>query len=264
MTTTNANTEDRTKTTVGALLGGREIPSTVRDYLVRFIDGEPLPYSDRVPAEYYHRAELVVAVLADAICSNDPLPEGAREFVTEYLYRLEEATGIHIWNHPDTARVALPAMLCLYDEAPPFGDDYGDCAIKAALRHLCTRRELAEFYERHGLKDSYEGREYLAGSAMIDEGNYEAAAGKLSRWLADARTPEATRRELGAALVELASVRGVRVDHPALAGRAMVLACEGVCEGDPEGKTPAHALALRLIDLIDALPPMPEEEGGAK
>lgn len=96
----------------------------------------------------------------------------------------------------------------------------------------------------------------MAGSAPVDEGNYHQAAGKLSRYLTDPRTPDGLRLKLGAALVELASLTNTHVDHPALCGRAMVLMCDGLPDESTPG-SPAVRAAEHLIDLIDALPEMP-------
>jgi hypothetical protein len=113
-----------------------------------------------------------LVALADHIRTNNPLPDEAQDFVKEYLYRLEESSDIHIWDTPDVLRAAYPIMVSLTTGEggyPTDGSDTTDgTAVKAALRKLCTRRELADFYERHGIEDKYKGREHKAGSVMID------------------------------------------------------------------------------------------------
>lgn len=259
--------EERQQTTIQEFLWRDKMPLPVRDYLERYVAGEPTPYSDMVDEGIYGDGELIVAVLCDEFVSNDALPEGAKDYVQEYLYRLEESSGVHIWNTPDVARVAYPLMFRGTNGEPGYmleGETLDASLIKAALRRLCTRRELSEFYDRHGFEDGYKGRGEMPGSVMTDEGNYLEAAAKLARHLADPRTPEKLRRDLGAALVKLASLTNTHVDHPALCERAMVLMCESkvmLANSENEGH-PAHQTAKHLIDLIDSLPSLPDEEGG--
>jgi len=268
MSQQETTTEGRAQTTLATFLDLRDgLPLPVRDYLEKYIDGRTLPYADRITETQYGDTELIVAVLADHIKSNDPLPEPAVDFVREYLYRLEEASDIHIWNTADVFRAAYTLMLAAtgYEVMLIDAEDPPTSLIKAALRRLCTRRELSEFYDRHGLEDSRE-RAGMAGSVDIDEGNYKQAASQLSRYLADPRTDEKTRRGLGAGLVKLASLTNTHVDHPALAGRAMVLMFESdIMLGHSERNerdAPAMRAGEHLIANIDALPPMPDGEGG--
>lgn len=256
--------EERGQTPLDFFVYEPSLPVPIRDYLKRYLNGEALPYSDNLDETMYSDTEMLVAVLADHLRSNDPLPKAAVDFVQEYLYRLEESADVHIWNNPDVLRVAYPILITFASEVEGLIIDGSDAvstaAVKTALRRLCTRRELVEFYDRHGIEDTYQGRDELAGSSPLDEGNYKEAAPKLGRWLADPRTPEATRLELCAALVKLASVTNTHVDHPALAARAMEVMCDGIDDNDG----PTLRVAEHLIDLIDKLPPLPTGEGGAE
>lgn len=265
----NMTREEREQTPLGSFVYEPHLPLPVRDYLSRYLNGTALPYSDNLDETMHSDTEMLVAVLADHLRTNDPLPEAAVDFVREYLYRLEESADVHIWNNPDVLRVAYPLLITFASESEGLivngSDAVSTAAVKTALRRLCTRRELMEFYDRHGIEDAYTGRANLAGSAPIDEGNYDHAAAKLSRLLAAPRTDEKTRRDLGAALIELASLTDTHVDHPALAARAMVLMCESetMLANSENPEHHAHRAALHLIAMIDALPEMAKGKGGA-
>lgn len=82
---------------------------------------------------------------------------------------------------------------------------------------------------------------------------------KLSRHLADPRTPEKVRRELGAALVKLASLTATHVDHPALAMRAVEVIFASI--EDKEADTPEARTFRQLIAALDELPEMPGGKG---
>jgi hypothetical protein len=232
-----------------------ELPAPVRDYIGKYLRGEKLPYSDiESDAERYGDTELLVAILADHIVTNEPLPGAATDYVQEYLYRLEESSSIHIWNTPDVLRVAYPIMLAVTGGEGGYlmsGDTTDANAVKTALRRLCTRRELLEFYERHGIADNYKGRDQLAESVPVDLEHTKTAAMTLARVLADPATSFETREELGHALREFSMSSGVTVEHPALAARAYEL----MCEAKPKGvmRREAKRDRKRLLDLLDTI-----------
>jgi hypothetical protein len=251
--------EEREQTTVAQFLNDDRLTLPVRDYLTRYVEGSPLPYSDSVSPYDYAETELIVGVLADEADSLPDLrlPEAAIDYVREYLYRLEERLGIHIWNVPDVARAAFPIMVSL-TEGTDAGRDFTDSAVKAALRRLSTPREWAEFCKRRRVGDDYEGRDAMAGSAELAPDYYGPR--KLSRYLADPRTPEKVRRDLGAALVKLASLTNTHVDHPALAMRAAEVIFAAI--EDKEADTQEARTFRQLIATLDELPEMPGREGG--
>jgi hypothetical protein len=248
--------------TLADLLKKDDLPLPVKDFLEKVVSGRPLPYADRIDEDdYYLETELFVAVLADHIVTNTPLPEAARDYVEEFLYRLEEATEIHIWNTPEVLRAAYPAMMNLYRDGGRFFGEYSEgLAAKAALKNLCTRRELMEFYARHGIEDNYKGRSELAGSAPLDNPTDQQQALKAARILADPRTPAETRDKVHAAINELLTSTQVTPYHPALVERALTLMLETV---EVRAKT-RYGFTLssvaerrkdrqRLFDLLDSI-----------
>jgi hypothetical protein len=252
-------TEERQKTTVADLLQMAEMPLPVQDWLRKFADGRTLPYADRIIFDaYYNDSEIFVSALADHLVTNNPLPEAAREYVQEYLYRLEEQHELHIWNTPEIARAFLGVALCLSHEAPPLGDDFGTAAAKTALSRLCTRRELMEFYERHGIEDDYKGRDDLAGSVPIEKTDSHYAM-KAARILADPRTPADVSDKLESTIADMSNATSVSVYHPALVERALTLMFEAKTKGRSKRIKQARQL---LHEHLDGLPDIGEEEKG--
>ena len=265
-TAENKTREEREQIPLGSFVYDDRLPLPIRDYLNRYLNGGVLPYSDSFDETMYSDTEMRVAVLADHLRTNDPLPEAAVDFVKEYLYRLEEAADVHIWNDPDVLRVAYPIMITFTSESAGLiingSDAVSTAAVKTALHRLCTRRELMEFYERHGIEDKYRGREELAGSAPVDLEHTETAAFKLARVLAAPRTPRKTREAIELGLREFSMSSGVTVEHPALAARAYTL----MCEAKPRGKGTRSKKEMdrdkrQLLALLEALP---DGEGGGE
>jgi hypothetical protein len=169
-------------------------------------------------------------------------PEEARDYVEEYLFRLCRASELNIWNLSAAAVAALPVLFECSE-----GSIEGDAkfiAVESAIHRMTTRAERCEFLTgpRYGIDDE-------------DERNTEAGF-KLSRVLADPRTPEATRRELGESVINLCNAANVIVDHPALVRRAFLVACDERPKGQVREVKRARRSLLALLDSI------PDEKGG--
>jgi hypothetical protein len=250
--------KNKLQTTVEELLRTEEIPQPVQDWLRRYAGELTLPYADRI--DYYHPdVEIFVAALADPIVANDPLPKAARDYVEEFLYRLEEAYGVHIWDTPELARIFLGIVLCINSCSEPLGDGIGTMSAKTALSRLCTRRELMEFHERHGLEDNDIDRSKMAGSAPLEWSDRQCAL-KAARILADPRTDEDVSQRLREEITELANSTQVGVAHPALVERALTLMFEARRKGYAKEIKRNRAA---LFKLLDELPDIGEDEKGA-
>lgn len=174
-------------------------------------------------------------------------PEEARDYIEEYLFRLCRASEFNIWNLGDAAVAALPMLLDCAANSIEGNPNY--IAVESAIGRLTTPDERREFLTgpRWGRNDE-------------DETNTEAAF-KLSRLLADPRTPAETRTALEDALNEFSMSARVTVYHPALARRAFLLMCEARPKGNVrECKKDRRA----LLALLDTLPEMAEGEGGGE
>ena len=263
--------KDKAQTTIEELLKTHELTLPVRDFLQRYVDGQPLPYTAGLEEFWYGDAELLIAVLADAReDGKDSLPGAAHDYVQEYLYCLEESTQVHIWNDPDVLRAAYPIMMSCFGEGRWLAGEYPDMlATKTALSRLCTRRELFDFYERHGIKDGHKGRKDPTGSVSLDNPTDHQQAMKAARVLADPRTPAETRTEIQDAINELCGSTQVNSHHPALAERALTVMLETV---DLKVKS-QHGFMLssiaerrrdrkHLFDLLNSLPDLPEPKKG--
>jgi hypothetical protein len=81
-------------------------------------------------------------------------------------------------------------------------------------------------------------------------------ASKLSRLLADPRTPDEVSRKLGADLIELSNETGVHVDHPAIVERAASVMFESIETSDyPDS---AKRIYDHLHKLLNELPDIQE------
>ena len=253
------------QTTVEELLSD-ELPLPVKDWLEKFVEGKPTPYADRIDEDsYYHEIELMVAVLADHYKTTGgdlELPEAAKDFVQEYLYRLEESSEIHIWNSPEVLRAAWPLMMTGFYDGGTWlaGDVPGQIVVKTALKRLCTRAELMEFYERHGIEDKYKGRDELPGSVPVETYSDKMRLTKAARILADPRTPEDVRDKLETMILDLSTATGVYVYTPALVERALTLMFEAKRKGQMKEIKRERAALLKHLDGL----PESGEKGGAK
>ena len=208
------------------------MPLPVEDWLHKWLDGKPTPYADNIDEDsYYNEVELMVAVLSDHMrtIGND-LPEAAKDFVQEYLYRMEESSDVHIWNSAEVLRAAWPLMMTNFYECGEWvaGDPPGRIIVKTALTRLCTRRELMEFYERSGIEDDYKGRNELAGSVSLDNPTDNQLALKASSILANPKTDEGTRRKLCDAINGLSMATRINVCTPALVERSLTIMFESI------------------------------------
>jgi hypothetical protein len=248
---------DKGKVTVEEFLRRSELPMPVRDYLEKFIHGEPLPYADRVDPGQYGDTEFLVSVLADHMTTNDELPCAATEYVREFIYRLEESSDVHIWSNPEVLRAAYPTMILATGGAEGTwmnGDTVDVAAVKAALCRLCTRRELSEFYERNGLKDDFPGFDVMAGSVDITGEDEGGNARRVAQILAAPGTPRATREMLATTLGEFVAAAGVTVSHPALADRAYQLAVEVLAGGTTKGRRRLRRAHKAVSDVLASIP----------
>jgi hypothetical protein len=263
MSQKDSKTKDRSQTTIAELLEYNragmtsDLPLPVRDFLERYAEGKPLPYTAGYNEWWYGDSELLIAVLADKRDDgNDSLPRTAHDYVQEYLYRLEESTGVHIWNDPDVLRAAYPLMMGSFGEGRWLAGEYPDAlATKTALARLCTRRELADFYERHGLKDDHKGRDEMAGSAPLNGSDTEYAL-KAARVLANPKTAKDTKQALSLAVCELANATDVQVDHPAIVERALTVMLESMKKrqkgsGSIPNRRDAYAQLVGLLTTLE-------------
>jgi hypothetical protein len=206
----------------------------------------------------YGDAELLIAVLGEEgrSSSKSELPEAAQDFVREFLYRIEESSDVHIWNNADVLRAAYPRlMLCYRDGGTFLAGEYPDAsAVRVALKRLCTRRELAEFYERHGIEDPDIDLSTTAGSVERDTLNDQQKVMKLTRLLADPLTPEETRRKIVEAIKAFSDATQVHLYHPAIAERAATVMFESMKEKPPKGRGLQRRQAFKEItDLLEAI-----------
>jgi hypothetical protein len=153
-----------------------------------------------------------------------------------------------VWSNPDMAVTALPILLD--QSAGPLIEYEKDptlAMLRTAVKSLTTKRERRAY-----LRDAEE-----ADAEDEKEGaKNRRAAFKVSRVLADPRTPADVRREVQDSLIELCNAAGVIVDHPALATRAFLIAVEQRPKGHVRDVKRARTNLLALLDSIS------EEKGG--
>jgi hypothetical protein len=238
--------------TVADLIKDEMVPMAVRLWLEDFNErGEKALAHAWVEQEQdtLDLARLILDVLDSAgkETGKKEFPDEARDYVEEYLFRLCRASEFNIWNLGDAAVAALPTLLDCAENSIEGNSNY--IAVESAISRLTTPDERREFLTgpRWGRNDG-------------DETNTEAAF-KLSRLLADPRTPAETRTALEDALNEFSMSARVTVYHPALARRAFLLMCEARPKGNVrECKRDRRA----LLALLDTLPEMAEGEGGGE
>jgi hypothetical protein len=176
-------------------------------------------------------------------------PAEARDFIEEWMFRItKDDELVQPWGNPDMAVVALPILLDM--SAGPlieFERDPTLAMLRGAMKALTTKRERREFLRGADEADAAPEKESTA--------NWSAAF-KLSRVLADPRTPPETRAALETALNEFAMAARVNVYHPALARRAFQLMCESKPKGNARECKRDRRELLALLDSID------EGEGG--
>jgi hypothetical protein len=220
----------------------------VRDWITKFVAGEETPYGDSINPDDYETAELIVSVLAEDARSvpGEGLPKSAVDFVEEWLYRMEEASNLHVWNVADIARPFLAHALSLaqVSDSPEGGKE----AIETALSILCTKDELTRFYERANLTRKSERTAYKGSQAWRDQ----QIAVKAARVLADPSVPEEIKNPIRRAINELGLATNVSCLHPALAERALTLMFES--KSYIADKSDAQRDRKALRNLIRAIP----------
>ena len=238
--------------TVAQLMNNTGVPVGVRLWLEEFAEtGEAAldTYTANINEATMELARFVFDVLQSQYletgvgASERKFSEEARDFVEEFLYRMATDADVQIWNYPQIAAAALPVLIDCTDSA--CGESATLTLLRAGVERLSTRRELREFTrdgaERNGINSE-------------DERNNEAAY-KLSRVLADPRTPTETRTALESALNEFSMSARVNVYHPALTRRAFQLMCESKPKGNARECKRNRRELLALLDSI--------EEGGS-
>jgi hypothetical protein len=181
--------------------------------------------------------------------SGHGFPAEARDFIEEWMFRITNGDElVQPWGNPDMAVVALPIVLDM-GAGPPikFEKDPTLAMLRGAMKALTTKRERREFLRDTDGEDAEPEKESTAN---------RRAAFKLSRVLADPRTPTETRTALESALNELAMASHVNVYHPALARRAFQLMCEAKPKGNARECKRDRRELLALLDSI------PDEKGG--
>ncbi len=231
------------KMTAADLINDAAVPLNVRHWLERFVaDGNRALDHSFVgqDSNVLEQARLIYDVMDSPgkETGASEFPEEARDYVQEYLYRLCEASDIHIWNDVDAAIAVLPALLECSSGSLTDGDS-NFIALDAAVKRLTTRQERGEFLT---------GGRYSAETA---EARDIEAAFKLARVLADPTTTQETCEQLMHAVREFSMSSDVTVEHPALVKRTFLL----MCEARPKGNVRAcRADRRRVLDLLDSLP----------
>ncbi len=152
------------------------------------------------------------------------LPESATDYVEDWLYRLEEATSLHVWNVADIARPFLGHVA----ECARVSDSTDGVfeAMETVLARMCTQKELKEFYQRHGLGKKRGGYRYTKGERKANRDH--AAALKAARLMADPKTPDEFKGRLMDEINHLSTATGVHYSHPALIERALTIMFESM------------------------------------
>jgi hypothetical protein len=237
------------KMTVAALIKDEMVPMAVRLWLEDFTErGEKALTHAFVgqSQDTLDQARLIRDVLESPGIETGEreFPEEARDFIEEYVFRLCRASEFNVWNLADAAVAALPTLLECAETSIEGNPNY--IAVESAICRLTTRAERREFLT---------GPRY---SADTEDKRDTEAAFKLSRVLADLRTPPETRTALENALNEFSMSARVNVYHPALARRAFQL----MCEAKPKGN--ARECKRNRRELLALLDSVAEEKGGAE
>lgn len=242
---------DPARQTVGDLLKTSGVPLHVQVWLNRYAGGDEHAlekYGSGDDPGINDAAFLVYDVL-EAEHDGESVREAtaeARDFVEEWLYTLSNYYGQYIWNNADSALAAFPYFFADGSPMKPEGDA-AYVLLRTAVERLTTKPERRLFLRQ----DSEE-------EPRRDEETDRQAAFKLSRVLADPRTPAETRDEIERVLCEFANAAEVQLTHPALARRAFQL----MCDARPKGKVrECRRLRGELLGLLDAAA---EGEGGRR
>ena len=241
-------TQEKLQQTIGALMDNEQVPVNIRHWLERYVSGDKHVLSHSFTEQEdatMEQARFIYAVLRDQYQTNDAIPEAARDLVEEYLYQLAEAANVQVWNYYDAAIAVLPVLLDVNEHTDSTAA--AQIALAGAVKALCTKQEYSAFAARHNL--AWEKEEPPTDEASEQRARDYEAALKCARVLADPRTPEQTRRDLGAALVKLATCTRVHVDHPALCERAASIMFENV-DGEEARRVAAYVHEL-LAGIAD-------------
>jgi hypothetical protein len=252
--------KDPAQLTVAELMKTHGVPLPVYLWLERLTGGDKyaLEHVEADPATY-HIARLVYDVLKtdsapvfarvdDEI--NSPhvhFPHEARDFVEEWLYHLSNHHEVHAWNTAELAVAALPYMVNLDGITMMPEDDAALLLLRSAIERMTTKRERREFLRDTDESDAEDEKESATNMR---------AAFKLSRVLADPRTPAETREALELAVLEFHMATQVCIFHPALVRRAFLLMCDARRKGKVRECQRARRDVLALLDSIS------EEKGG--
>nr|AUN37472.1 hypothetical protein [uncultured bacterium] len=218
--------------------GSPSMPFQVRDWLRRYVAGQPLPAADNVHPERFPAIEVVASVLADEY-DGCPLPRPCYDYLREWLRALEQSSDVRVWNCPDLARVFLTYVFTANVECGDRPDGVFE-ALVLALRRLSTEAEFSEFQALHGLipaKDWDEAR----------RDDLDAIGAKAARLLADEKLPKGYRERLQRAVRELCQAAGITSFHPGLVWRALVLAMEAKGEGLQQIELDQRQQAVRAL-----------------
>jgi hypothetical protein len=183
--------------------------------------------------------------------SDHSFPGEARDFVEAWMYRMTEGDYlVQPWGNPDMAAIALP--IALDNTGGPLIEYEKDATLsllRTAIKSLTTKEERRAF-----LRDTEESD----AEPEKESATNLRAAFKLSRVLADPRTPAETSNKIEDELIEFSSVTRVYMTHPALVRRAFLL----MCEARPKGRArDCRRTRRRLLALLDSIP---EGKGGDK
>jgi hypothetical protein len=249
--------------TVAELLKTLGVPLHVWMWLERYAGGDKhalQSFGNDDDAAVVQTARLVYDVLNSAHeetgmgLHERKFPEEARDFIEEWLYKLCNHYRLHAWSDADLAVAALPTLLLSEGIVLDPEGDSTFLLLRSGVERLTTKHERRAF-----LRDAEEtDAEHEKESAT----NWRAAF-KLSRVLADPRTPRETRDELELLIREFSMSSRVTVEHPALVKRAFLL----MCEAEPQrGRVKKDRWEMKndrrkLLALLDTLP---DEDGGAQ
>jgi hypothetical protein len=240
--------------TVSEVLEKRGVPLPVRFWLERYAGGDEhaleLHGCDDDPATY-EIARLVYDVLdtdshvqfaaIDDNATHPHFPAEARDFIEEWMYHITHDDGmLNPWGNPEMAVAAL--SIALDPGAGPLIEYEKDpmlAVLRGAIKALTTKAERREF-----LRDTAETN---AEPLKESDENWHAAF-KLSRVLADPRTPADVRRQIQEHVIELCNAANVIVDHPALVRRAYLVACDQRPKGQVREVRTARRKLLALLD----------------
>jgi hypothetical protein len=255
MTTKKATTKTaRKKETLAALAKKFELPIHIRFWLTQYIDegkGALEHVGTYWNSVYDDFARLIFDVLNAKHMEHgqSEFSKEAVDYVEAYLYRLSQDSGQEIWNNPDIAIAALTVMLDCVNNSEGMSTEFA--AVETAIYRLTTESERREFLQ---------GGRY--SKPTTEEARNIEASFKLSRVLADPRTPRETRDELELLIREFSMSSRVTVEHPALVKRAFLL----MCDAEPQrGRVKLERREMKndrrkLLALLDTIP---DEKGGA-